>query len=579
MRYDSTQYQDYETLTALLTFWAESFPALCSLRSIARSPEGREVWAVVLTNAATGPDTAKPAYLIDGNHHAGEITSCAAAVYTIWHLLEQYGQDPAVTELLDTRAVYVVPRLAVDGSEAYLKTPQLMRSRVRLWPEAEQAPGLVPADVDGDGRILRMRIPDPNGSWRVGEKDPRLLVRRRPSDREGTFYRVFTEGIVRELTPGGVAPSYSGRELREVGTGWGLDFNRNYPVNWAPEHRQPGAGPFPFSEPEIRGLGEFVLAHPNIGGWMSWHTFGGVNLRPSALVRDEKMNQADLAAYRALGAVGKKLTGYPDRNLFEIYTVDPDRPTVGSTMEFGYEYCGIMLFGMELWDREGRAGIPSWGKKTVKELLNLSEAEEEERELKLLEWNDRELGGAGFAEWRPFLHPQLGQVEIGGWDFKYAVQNPPPGPLLEEECHRHCLFVIEHALALPLLRFGRVELKPVGGHCWEVAVQVRNTGYLPTQVMQTAVKMKRSRGVEVALEGPVAVIGARGGTQAGPGRWNVGEIEGRGTGASGLWQARPPATDRWMVWVVQGEEGAGLTVTASHPRAGKVSVELNLGAG
>lgn len=575
MRYNPSTYQDHETLTGLLHHWAETFPALCSVRSIAKSPEGRDVWAVTLTNGATGPDTEKPAYLIDGNHHAGEVTSCAAAVYLISYLLEHYGSHADVTELLDTRTVYVVPRLTPDGSETYLKTPYMMRSRMKLWPEPEEKEGLVPEDIDGNGRILQMRMADPNGNWKVSGKDPRLMVKRAPDDHRGTFYRVFTEGIIRELTPQGLAPAYSGREVRETGRGWGIDFNRNYPVNWAPEHRQPGAGAYPFSEPEIRGHAEFILAHPNIGAWMTYHTSGGVNLRPLALQRDEKMNPADLAAYRALGATGKRLTGYPDRNLFEVYTVNPDRPTVGSTMEFAYDYLGIMIFGMELWDRLGRAGLPSWGKKSVKEMMNMSDAEQEEQGLKLFEWNDRELDGEGFTNWAPFAHPQLGPVEIGGWDPKFALQNPPER-LLQEECHKSCLFTIEHALSLPRIRFGRVEVKELGGNCCELAVEVVNDGYLPTPVMQQAVATKRVRGVEVALEGPVATVASRGGQKAGNGKLNIGEIEGRGSGASNPWGGKPPETDRWVTWVVQGEKGARVTITAAHPRAGTVRTEVVL---
>lgn len=35
-------------------------------------------------------------------------------------------------------------------------------------------------------------------------------------------------------------------------------------------------------------------------------------------------------------------------------------------------------------------------------------------------------------DWTPFEHPQLGQVEIGGVDNKWCLQNPPP-ELLEAE--------------------------------------------------------------------------------------------------------------------------------------------------
>ncbi len=39
-----------------------------------------------------------------------------------------------------------------------------------------------------------------------------------------------------------------------------------------------------------------------------------------------------------------------------------------------------------------------------------------EADLKLLAWNDAVLGGKGFVDWFAFDHPQLGPVELGGWD-------------------------------------------------------------------------------------------------------------------------------------------------------------------
>lgn len=44
-------YLDHARLTAQLHAWAEAFPALCRVTSIARTPEGRDVWL-----AAIGPE-------------------------------------------------------------------------------------------------------------------------------------------------------------------------------------------------------------------------------------------------------------------------------------------------------------------------------------------------------------------------------------------------------------------------------------------------------------------------------------------------------------------------------------------
>ena len=42
-----------------------------------------------------------------------------------------------------------------------------------------------------------------------------------------------------------------------------------------------------------------------------------------------------------------------------------------------------------------------------------------EDDLKLIGWNDEQLGGKGFVDWYPFDHPQLGRVELGGWTARH----------------------------------------------------------------------------------------------------------------------------------------------------------------
>ena len=54
-----------------LTAWAEVFPSLCRLTSIARTPEGRDVW---LATIGPDPDHVRPAVWVGGNIHA---TTCS----------------------------------------------------------------------------------------------------------------------------------------------------------------------------------------------------------------------------------------------------------------------------------------------------------------------------------------------------------------------------------------------------------------------------------------------------------------------------------------------------------------------
>jgi murein tripeptide amidase MpaA len=592
-KYNSSKYQRYGDITDFLHAWAALYPGLCRLESVGKSAEERDIWSVTLTNFATGDDRSKPAYHINGQHHSGEVTACAVAMYTVQYLLTNYGTDAAVTELLDTRVVYVLPRIAVDGAEWYFEHPQMLRSSPLMYPLEEEPEGLRPMDINGDGMILQMRIPHPQGEWQVSGKDPRLMVRRRPEDRapsspdtaslasvedggrrDGNFYRLHTEGLIKQRTPNGIEVAYDGRGVTGDPGGpyeraRSFDFNRNYPTNWKPQHRQPGSGRYPFDRQEVRAMAEFWLKHPNIGGAMSYHTRSGMNLRPSPLIGDDKLNQTDLAFYKAIGAAAERITGYPTVSVYEYFTANYDANAldVGSWLEWCYDEKGVMGFEMELWDFPYITGVK---KRPIKELKTLTDEQREEEALMVLQWVDKELGGKGFTDWTPFEHPQLGWVEIGGYDPKFIGQNPPE-QLLHQECHKNCLFTIEHALSLPLLRIGQVRTRQVGEHIFKVEAQVANRGYLPTNVTQTAIKMKETKPVEAALSGDVKIVG-------GKEKQELGQINGRGSGSASAWgNASSPVTEAWAEWVVQGTPGTAVTIAVKHERGGSVHQQVNLG--
>ena len=166
-----------------------------------------------------------------------------AALYFVKKMVEGYGSDSKITRVLDEQAVYVVPRLNPNGAElALAEKPQFIRSGTRPYPYEEKRDGLHEEDLDGDGRVLQMRIADPTGDWKVSEDDPRLMLKRGLDEEGGKYYRLFAEGLIE---------NYDGHMIVPAPPLQGLDFNRNFPGAWRPEGEQHGAGDFPGSEPEI----------------------------------------------------------------------------------------------------------------------------------------------------------------------------------------------------------------------------------------------------------------------------------------------------------------------------------------
>lgn len=81
--------------------------------SIGKSAQGRDLWGVRIS--ARPESDAPPEALYTGMHHAREPISMMCLVYTMWSLLEGYGQNPETTGLLESRALWFVPLVNPDG--------------------------------------------------------------------------------------------------------------------------------------------------------------------------------------------------------------------------------------------------------------------------------------------------------------------------------------------------------------------------------------------------------------------------------------------------------------------------------
>lgn len=539
---DFSKYPDYGQLQELLAGMAAAKPGLARMYSIGKTYEQRDIWLLEITNSETGPACSKPAMYIDGNIHAGEVTGSVVCLYTIWYLLSRFGTDSFVTDLLNKKAFYIVPRISADGAEVYLHTPYTLRSSTREYPPRDRLEGLVPEDVDGNGLILQMRVKDPDGEWKVSLKDPRLMIRREPWDSEGPFYNVYTEGKLE---------NQEGTDIRVAPPKWGLDINRNYPANWEPETKQRGAGPYPLSEPETRAVADFIVNHPNIGAAMAYHTTMGAILRPSCTRPDEKMPPLDVSIYKTIGQKGTCLTGYPHVSTYEEYTSDKSQALKGVFMDWLYEHMGIITFSTELWDASVRAGNKLFGQSRVSE----------EAQLNLIKWNDKELSAQGFVPWYEFNHPQLGPVEIGGWNSKFTLVNPPP-QYLEAECHKNCLFTLYHAACLPELAVESFSAQRIAQGIYKLTASIKNKGYKPTNTSVQAIEVGRAMPVRVGLSGSGIefIIGKQ--------SQDIGHLDGLATAGRGYGFTQGSTRKKNLEWVIKAQEGTTIEIAARSERAG-----------
>jgi len=252
-------------------------------------------------------------------------------------------QRPSNQHLLATRTVYLCPRLNPDGAElALADRPRHIRSSTRRYPfEEDPVDGLRVEDVDGDGRVLFMRVPDPHGGYKKCEQDPRLMVARRPGEFGGEYYRLMPEGTL---------INYDGLTINVNKDPEGLDLNRNFPAAWRQEFEQVGAGAYPASEPEVKAMIDFVLAHPE-------HRRGGQ--LPHAQRRDpapdghaerRRHDRRRPLVDQTLQRAGRRAHRLPRPSHLARLQIPPER-TIGGTQDWLYEHLGALFWVVELCRR------------------------------------------------------------------------------------------------------------------------------------------------------------------------------------------------------------------------------------
>jgi hypothetical protein len=298
----------------------------------------------------------------------------------------------------------------------------------------------------------------------------------------------------------------------------------------------------------------------------SFHTRSGVLLRPFEQQPDEEMDAEDLWFYQAAGRKGSELTGYPAISVYHEFRYHP-KSVISGTFDWIYEHLGIFAWVVEIWSPMREAGITDY------KFIDWFRDHPIDDDLKLFRWSEEKLGGAAHHGWKPFDHPQLGRVEIGGWDRFNAFGNPPL-PLLARELARFPKWLLWQALCSPKLELVYAGATALGDFTWTITLVIQNSGWLPTYVSKRALARKAVRGVIAEITLPQGATLA-----SGKARDDVGQLEGKAhkhTGVS-FWPDYNVTDDRMKIeWIVRGDAGLQVDVTARHERAGIVRASVLL---
>jgi murein tripeptide amidase MpaA len=506
LRFDNSRYYDHKEVESIVQSWAASHSELVKAYSIGETHQGRPIWVLEISAPTEASNDEKPGFFVDANTHAEEITGTTAALQIAFALIDGYGNDEVVTRLLEETTFYIVPRLNPDGAEIVMTEPFYEHIGNGRFPldDIQVGSGLHYADVNRDGIIVDMRIPDRNGEWKISKKDSRVMVQREPHEIGGEYYRVLPEGYIKDYDGVGIS-------IPRPRDG---NLNRQYPFGWGPEGDEYGAGAYPTSEPEAEAIVRFHESHPNIAGALNFHTNGGLLLPPSHIA-GEQMPLSDSAVIRQIGKLGEKAMGYPLIENEESFNFPGAHHRMGTATDYLYGQRGIINYVIEFWDVIKECGIE-------KASLFPLAARSEEENLKLLKWSDEKLDGNGFMPWTPFEHPQLGAVEIGGWRRLYMFRNPPEGDYLKQACLNATVFALQFSRTLPRIGVEDLVVIDKGEGVFKIEVNVVNEGFLPTYLTRRAVDIQTARTVTANLSLPDGME-----LLSGMERIDLGHLEGR----------------------------------------------------
>ncbi len=109
-------YHDYAEMLAELQQAAADHPTIFQLFSLGQTYEGREIWAGKISDNVT-VDENEPEILFTHHQHAREHLTVEMALYTLKMLTDEYGVTQQVTDLVNSREVWMVFDVNPDGGE------------------------------------------------------------------------------------------------------------------------------------------------------------------------------------------------------------------------------------------------------------------------------------------------------------------------------------------------------------------------------------------------------------------------------------------------------------------------------
>jgi hypothetical protein len=289
--------------------------------------------------------------------------------------------------------------------------------------------------------------------------------------------------------------------MNEDGPG-GVDSDRNWPHFFDP--LAPGAGLHALSEPETRGLAEFVTSTPNIAAAIVFGRNDNIVRVPKGKDRGPEgqsyrdLHPNDVELYEALSVKFRESTGLEDSA--------GGNPS-GALYAWLYSQQGLPTIATSVWwpltrpkpqptsapdgapasapssaSSPSSRPVESKGRPPLKDAIAIfspeSRVESSETLKRWLEYADE--CGTPVEPWIAFQHPALGEVELGGLPPYLALAAPPDE--LAQLAAGQAKFIEYLSERLPRPALLEDSIQDLGGGVWQIELRLVNEGEMPTSI-------------------------------------------------------------------------------------------------
>jgi murein tripeptide amidase MpaA len=521
---------DHRQLQVAMNRLATEHSDLVTILSVGTSRQDRKIDALRLSAGERKPG--RPAILIVANIDGPWVYTSGIALDHAQRLAEGYTSDSKIKTLLDSTTIYIVPRVDPDAAEFRFLKPKIEQrasghgvDNDRDGRNGEDPP----SDVNDDGQVTMLRVADPEGEWTTDPADARAMIKADHKKGQRGGWKLMSEG--RDLD-----------HDKSTGEDGELDaeVNRNFPQGW--RMHEPESGQYATDEPETRALCDFLLLHKDIALVLVYGRQDNLVDKPKSvadsaprvkLLPPDGTLESDADLYVEIGKRYKRITQNATKG---------DGDDHGSFQAWCEKQRGLWTLDCALWSiplddakkdekksdaasgkddgapgssanaqKNGSESAPppksaGAGDKSAETSSASKPADKKDEDkpapsddAKRLRWIDASGETWRFVPWKPFQHPELGAVEIGGFA-PFGTIEPPDADRVKI-AQSQFEFVVTLGDLLPRVRVASATSKELSNGLWEVKAAIVNEGFLP--VLSAAARRASSvRPVRVTMRVP-----------------------------------------------------------------------------